>query len=236
MEMGTGACEELKIIRFDELSSTNITAKEMAANGAKHGTVVIAKSQTAGKGTKSRTFFSPPGGIYMSIILRHAELPFSPPSLCTALAAVCVCEALEKHSDIMPEIKWINDILVNGKKVCGILAENDGVHKTVVLGIGINYNAAENDFPEELRGVAGSLYPNETPPVSRDEMAEDIAAYILSLPTAGDIIEKYKSRMYMLGTRVIVGEPYNITCTAVDVDEHGRLVVMMDDGSLRALV
>jgi len=165
---------------YESLESTNITAKEMALSGAESGTVVIANYQTAGKGRYGKSFHSPPDhGLYMTIILHASELSFSTPTLVTALAAVSVCEAIEKISDKTAQIKWVNDILINERKVCGILTEsvsmvdNPGVQR-IIIGIGVNFNTPPAQFPDELQHIAGSLFETEKTPITTTQLAAEI--------------------------------------------------------------
>jgi len=169
-----------RIFIYDCLESTNKTAKEMAISEAEHGTVVIADSQTAGKGRYGRSFHSPPNhGLYMSLIIKPNQYRFSTPTLITAFSAVTVCEAIEAISDKRPKIKWVNDIFLNGKKICGISAEaitdfESGNTQWIVVGIGVNYSTLATDFPEELRHIAGSVFGLDTPPTTRNHLAAEI--------------------------------------------------------------
>lgn len=148
---------------FKTLESTNLTAKKMALEGAPAGSVIIAEEQTRGRGRMGRSFYSPPGrGIYMSFILKP-RFDASKAVLITTAASVAVCRAIEKVTGVSCFIKWVNDIYADGKKVCGILTEavtdfETGQIEHIVLGIGINYGTASGEFPEELAGIAGSLF------------------------------------------------------------------------------
>lgn len=150
-----------KIIKFDEISSTNTVAKEKAKCGAPEGTVIVADSQTSGRGRMGRQFFSPRGtGLYMSILLRP-EIAASDATLITTAAASAVAKAIEKHSGKRAYVKWVNDIFVAGKKVCGILSEgeftSDGKFEYVILGIGVNLITPQNGFGE-LSEIAGAVF------------------------------------------------------------------------------
>jgi len=189
---------------FDTLESTNLIAKDMAKTGnvgaavAKHGTVILADTQTAGRGQYGKTFCSPPGhGIYMSVILRPEEecnkcpITSKPDSrmLITLLAAVSVSEANEAQTDKKPKTKWINDVYLNNKKICGILVESsimstsgnliNGNVDWTVIGIGINYDTPQSAFPEELRSVAGALF-SEDPPVTRNYLISEVLNRLLT--------------------------------------------------------
>ena len=147
---------------YDSLISTNKTAKELAENGAKEGTVIVAKKQTGGRGRLGRSFYSPEGtGLYFSIILRP---DFSPKEnlLITPAAAVAVSTVIEALTDTKAQIKWVNDIFINGKKVCGILSEAKlnakGTTEYVILGIGVNLTTPKGGFPKDIELVAGALF------------------------------------------------------------------------------
>lgn len=145
---------------FPTLDSTNTYAARLARDGAPEGTVVIADMQTGGKGRLGRTWVSPPRvNLYLSVILRPAVSIATAPSI-NLLAGVAVAETIASVCGLTPAIKWPNDVLVNDKKVCGILAEMQAAGSTlhaVILGIGVNLNAPLSAFPEELRGKASSL-------------------------------------------------------------------------------
>lgn len=146
---------------FPSIDSTNTYAARLAREGAAEGCAVIADEQTGGKGRLGRSWVSPPGvNLYMSLILRPAVSTATVPQV-GLLAAVAVADAIEDVCPLIPAIKWPNDILIDGKKVCGILAEMQteaGLLKAVVLGIGVNVNAPLSAFPEELRDKASSLF------------------------------------------------------------------------------
>lgn len=153
---------------YETLESTNLTAKQMVLSGAPHGTVVIASTQTMGRGRLGRSFFSPKDtGVYFSMVLRPRSFP-SPaasenPVLMTTAAAVAISRAIEQVSGRSVQIKWVNDLYLNEKKICGILTEGIVDLETssidaMIVGVGINCFPPENDFPEELRGRAASLF------------------------------------------------------------------------------
>lgn len=145
---------------FDSIDSTNVYAAGLARKGAAEGTVVIADAQTGGKGRLGRRWVSPPGvNLYLSVILRPRKPASSAPQL-SLLAAVAVAEAIVQQTQLAPSIKWPNDVLVSGKKVCGILTEMQAKGpqlRSVIIGIGVNINAPLDSFPEELHDKASSL-------------------------------------------------------------------------------
>lgn len=147
------------IIIYDTTDSTNTRAKQLALDGAEHGTIIMARQQTAGRGRLGRNFFSPREGIYMSVIIRP-DFGAENALLVTSAAAVAVAEAIEEVCGISAGIKWVNDIQINNRKVCGIAAEavtdfESGMIESLIVGIGINTTL--KSFPPELLNVAGAI-------------------------------------------------------------------------------
>lgn len=200
---------------LEETDSTNREAKELARQGAPHGTAVLAERQTAGRGRLGRTFFSPEGGLYLSVILRPQCPPEDLP-LMTPMAAVAVCRALEETLGIAPDIKWVNDLYLQGKKLCGILCEGAG--EAVIVGIGLNLRTPEGGFPPQLNAAAPDV------PADRRALAEAIAGRLLAREP---FLEEYRSRCLTVGKSVTVhpveGAPYE--ARAVEIDDRCRLVV-----------
>jgi len=175
-----GFCSE--ILYLDEVDSTNSYLKRLAASGAEHGTVVIANSQTGGRGRMGRGFVSQPGkGVFFSVLLRPSTAPPEIAAL-TAFSAVAVCEAISAIlcsagiAPVPPQIKWVNDIIMGDKKVCGILSEMSMEAETgrvdyIVIGAGVNVHYRAEDFPEEIRSKATSLAMLSDEPVSRAKLA-----------------------------------------------------------------
>lgn len=145
-----------EVLRFDSLPSTNTELKKLASEGALPGTVVSARAQTDGRGRSGKTFLSPAGGVYLSYLYRPDEISDRITGI-TALTALAAADAVKSLYGIVPEIKWPNDLLLNGGKICGILTESvvsDG-KMCIIVGIGMNVNTPE--FPRELNGIASSL-------------------------------------------------------------------------------
>lgn len=165
-------------IHYEEsVDSTQKIANRLANEDAAEGTIVIAEEQTLGKGRLSRNWHSPKfTGIWMSLILRP-NIPFHEAPQLTLLAAVAVAQAIEDVTDLTPEIKWPNDLLIKGKKVTGILtelqAESDRIH-SVIVGIGINVNQKLSDFPEELQNTATSLFIESGKNITRSALIQQI--------------------------------------------------------------
>ncbi len=224
---------------FDTLPSTSDHLKSLAAEDAPHGTAVIARHQSAGRGRRGRVFYSPKGdGVYMSVLL-SGPIPATQSGRITCAAAVAVAEAIESLIPTSVQIKWVNDLLIDGKKVCGILTEGElnpatGTLDHAVLGIGINLSTA--DFPPELRGIATSL-------VLATGVAPDPAALIaavlnrleevLNAIDTGDFFEEYRRRCVVLGKTVTVlrGNEH-FSARALAVDDDGWLQVQTDTGTV----
>lgn len=234
-----------KITVYKSIKSTSQTAKELATAGAEHGTIIIADCQTEGRGRYGRKFHSPAGhGIYMSLILHPQRLAFDSPTLITAFAALAVCEAIEAVTGRKPGIKWVNDIFLEGKKICGILTEavtnfENGSIEWVVVGIGINFSTPHTLFPEELGGIAGSIFTDGKPTAARNQLAAEIINKLLTPEkpcNKSQILAEYKKRLIMLGQTVTVtGAGKDYEATAMDIDELGRLIVKCGNGSTKAL-
>ena len=230
---------------YDTIDSTNRTAKEMAISGAKHGSIVIANSQSAGRGRYTRSFFSPAnGGLYISFVLHPDKLPFKNITSITAFASLVVCETIENLCDKTPKIKWVNDVYLKQKKICGILTESITVLESsqpqwIVLGIGINVNTPDSSFPEEIRSVAGSIFPDGDAVFSRNQLAAEIIQRVLypSLDFNETILFKaYKEKLMMLGSKITViqgAESYN--ATAIDLDDLGHLIIEKENGIVETL-
>jgi len=239
-----------KIFLYESLESTNKTAKEMILSGAGHGTIVIADYQTAGKGRYGKSFHSPPGhGIYISFILDPSFFSFSTPTLITAFAAVSVCEAIEVISDKSPQIKWVNDVFIGDKKICGILTESviapdASTALWMILGIGINFNTPISVFPEELRNSAGSIFINEKPQASRNHLTAELINRVFSVDyqyNEKKMLDIYKQKMFLIGKTVIIsgGITSNVNesyeAVAVDIDDTGCLIVRKSNNELVSL-
>lgn len=159
------------ILRFDSVASTNDVAREMAASDAPEGTCVVAREQTAGRGRQGRTWASPPGeGLYVSVILRPTIRAAESPVL-TLAAAVAVAETLKLDFEVTADIKWPNDVMASGRKICGILVESAIERDRLqyaVMGIGLN--VAQREFPDEISAVATSLLIETGRSVTQDDV------------------------------------------------------------------
>ena len=226
---------------YDQLESSNQTAKQLALSGAPHGTLVLTDQQSAGRGRMGRKFESPAGqGIYLSLLLR-ADIPAADAQTVTVSAAVAVCRAVKALCGLELSIKWVNDLYYRGKKVCGILTEagadlESGRLEWLVVGIGLNLTTPPEAFPAELRRLAGSLFPGGPAPVSRVALAAAIARELLTLCPAFDCLDEYRARCFVPGHWVTVctgTETY--AAQALSIDDTGRLVVQREGGRTEAL-
>ena len=232
------SCRLNRLQIFDVLDSTNTAAKQIAANGAVHGTVVIAEHQTAGRGRLGRSFHSPDAkGIYLSVILRLG-CSISDAALTTPAAAVGVARAIKRVTGLETQIKWVNDVYLGSRKVCGILTEasmelSGGSPAFLILGIGINVE--QSNFPEELRPIVTALSEHTDTPIDRNEL---IAALLneldplLSALSLRGFIEEYRSRSMLIGKAINVLRPdRTFPATAEAITDDGHLVVRTDDGT-----
>lgn len=217
-----------KIIRVSETESTNLMAKKMAESGEKEGTVILAERQKNGRGRMGRSFFSPGGsGIYMSVILKPENKDLLP---VTSFAAVAVARAIKKKCGISVKIKWVNDLFLNGKKVCGILTEGlfiDDKFEYAILGIGLN--AGKTDFPDELKSSATSLENETGIPIDREGLFTQILTELDKLYAnypSGAFLKESRELSCVIGkdVKVIRGKE-EFFARAVGIDDNGGLLV-----------
>lgn len=232
------------VVYEEEQESTNQTAKMLAEQGASHGTLVIAERQVSGRGRRGRTWHSPKGsGIWMSILLRPQIHPMSA-SMLTLVAAMAVYDAISSRVEGCA-IKWPNDIVINGRKVCGILTEMsselDNIHY-VVIGIGINVNT--DDFPEDIAAVAASMHVITGEYYKRAEIIADVWKsfekyydQFLQTENLSLMVESYNQRLVNMGRKVYIeerGSQYE--GTACGIDSEGALLVEKTDGTRTAVI
>jgi BirA family biotin operon repressor/biotin-[acetyl-CoA-carboxylase] ligase len=220
-----------------ETASTNTVAKTWAVEDAPHGAMVAALRQTGGKGRLGRQFQSPPGGLYMSVVLRPAA-NLANPALATAATAVAVCRSVQALCGPQLGIKWVNDLYYRGKKCCGILCEagtglETGRIEYIVAGIGINYTTNPEEFVPEVASMATSLYPSGNAPIPRAQLAAEIHTQLLkvfaTLPDK-EFLPEYRARSIVLGRPVTVLSDPPYLADAIDIDDEARLVVESQNG------
>lgn len=229
----------------DSIDSTNQEAKRLADLGAPEGTLVVADQQSAGRGRQGRPFYSPSGtGVYFSLLLRPA-FPLSDMAYVTSYAAVAVALAIEKVFGTRTQIKWVNDVFVDGHKVCGILTEGSfdaesGALSSMVVGIGINVLTPEGGFPDDISGVAHAISPAHVD--DGDYRARLVASVVdLFMARYPDIpecphLEAYRERSLLDGRDVEVFEGNAVYHAHVlGVNDDLTLRVRLDDGTIRHL-
>lgn len=234
----------LNLTLYPCVDSTNLVLKQAAEAGAPEGTVCIAEHQTAGRGRLGRSFYSPArSGVYFSILLR----PKFPPADCpliTTCAAVACAGAMEQVSGQSTQIKWVNDIYVAEKKVCGILTEaaidlESGGLQYAVLGIGVNLTKPEDDFPDELKNVAGTLFSDDASGDFRCRLVAEILDRFLddyACLTEKSFLAEYRRRSMLTGQPVhVLRNGTSIPATALGVDDNFSLIVRYEDGRVEHL-
>ena len=235
---------QLRLRVYPSIDSTNSTLKRLAESGEPEGLALLAEEQTAGRGRMDRRFYSPAGGgLYLSLLLRPG-LGAADATALTACAAVAVAEAIEALTGRQTQIKWVNDVLVEGKKVCGILTEGaidceTGRLLYAVVGIGINISPPPGGFPPELRGIAGALVDSGGEAL-RAPLAARVLDGLLDLYEAlpeRRCYAAYRERSCLLGREILIhnwnGPP--VPATALDIGEDFSLIVRGEDGGIRAL-
>lgn len=219
------------------LDSTNTRAKALAAAAAPHGTLVVAESQTGGKGRMGRAFFSPEHtGVYITFVLRP-QVTAERAAMLTSLAAVAVARAIEEIAHVKVKIKWVNDLFIRGKKVCGILCEasvdfESGGLEYAVMGIGVNVAAMK--FPKELRDIATSIENECGYPVSRNRLIAGICNQLEAVYgdlETGAFMEENRVRSNVIGRDVwVIRGDTRFEARVLDIDAQGRLVIRTDAG------
>ncbi len=229
-----------RVIVYPRLTSTNDVAKREAKKGAREGTVVVAEEQTAGRGRLKRAWLSPRGSIALSVILHPtpAQLPYL-----IMVASLAVVHCIEKVSGLKTQIKWPNDVLVNNKKVCGILIESDVRGSAVdyaVIGIGLNVNLNTADFPD-IATTATSLSSELGRKLSRREIIRclltELEDLYLALPEGDSVFREWRDRLVTLGKEVeLISGQTTHQGVAESVASDGSLFLRQPDGKLIKVV
>ena len=233
----------LKLYR--EAGSTNQLAKQAAVSGeAGHGSFVIAQQQTAGRGRRGRSFYSPEdAGLYLSVVLEPKGETLQESLLLTTAAAVAVYKAVQKVCGISLDIKWVNDLYFHGRKVCGILTEaitdfESGNIEYAIVGIGLNLYCAAVGYPEELQGIAGALYPDETSAsgIDRNLMTAEIVNFLLEETAHLKLSSVYVEHNMIPGREItIMDGSRSRHARALDICPDGCLRVEEEDGTISVL-
>lgn len=234
--------QKLNITIFDELDSTNNYLKKLGSQGENEDTLVIAQSQTNGRGRMGRTFYSPDEtGIYFSLLL-HPEFSAEKSLFLTVMAAVSVAETVMKYNKNDVKIKWVNDIYIDGKKVCGILTEGSiNAEKKLdyaVVGIGINVIAPENDFPEDIKDIATAIFPGKTEDNIKEKIVAEVVNKFFEMYNGFDTnyIERYKEYSYLTGKEINIISGENIRpATVLDITDDCHLLVKNEKGEIEEI-
>jgi BirA family biotin operon repressor/biotin-[acetyl-CoA-carboxylase] ligase len=228
---------------FQEVTSTNTLAMELAADDAPEGTVVIAETQTSGKGRLGRKWISPKRNLYLSVVLRP-NIPIHKAPLITLTGAVAVASSIRTSCGLEAGIKWPNDILISGKKVSGLLtemsAEQDRI-RHIVLGIGVDVNMEMGELPPEVRSLTTTLAAEAGAKINRTALLQQVLRdlerwYQKFLNNHADVLEEWKKLNMTVGNRITVsGAGEDLEGLAQGVDSDGRLIVRLDDGAIRTV-
>jgi BirA family biotin operon repressor/biotin-[acetyl-CoA-carboxylase] ligase len=231
------------ILRFDSLPSTNDLAREMAAGGADEGVCVLARSQSAGRGRLGRAWSSPAGeGLYLSVILRPEVKPLRSTAI-TFAAAVAVAETLAYDFNLAVDIKWPNDVLAGGRKICGILVETAVEGESLqyaVMGIGVNL--AQRDFPDEIRQAATSVLIESGKPVAPDQFFNSLIGrlehwYRLAISDAQEVFARWQqlsSYARACPVRVALAEG-EVDAVTRGLSPSGALIIELGNGETREI-
>lgn len=239
-----------KIYVFKSIDSTNNYAKQLLENSdlkLLDKTLIVAESQTAGRGRLGRKFYSPAKtGIYFSLIHVPKEKITNPAKI-TAFTAVALNRVIKRLYKVEPKIKWINDLFLDGKKIAGILTEGFVNYKTGfieagIIGIGINIQNSTEGFPEEISKIAGSIQKGKNSFVSRNEFVAALAEEVFSIlnESSESVLKEYKNDLFLLGTKIkvnpIIDDKNSVyEATAIDIDENAGLIVKLVDGTTKVL-
>ena len=234
--------QKLNITIFNELDSTNTYLKKLGSQGEKENQLVIALSQTGGRGRMGRSFYSPNGtGIYFSLLL-YPEFSAEKSLLLTVMAAVSVTETVIKYNSNDVKIKWVNDIYIGGKKVCGILTE--GVINSnkkldyAVVGIGINVIAPTNGFPNDIKDIATAIFPGNTEAIIKEKIVADVVNKFFDMYNGidTDFVNKYKKYSYLTGKEInIISGETSRTATVIDITDECHLLVKNEKGEIEEI-
>ncbi|WP_097026886.1 biotin--[acetyl-CoA-carboxylase] ligase [Clostridium peptidivorans] len=235
-----------QIIYFDSIDSTNNEAKKLASSGCLEGTVIISEEQTMGRGRLGRNWVSPKfKGIWMSIVLRPDIEPMNVTKI-TQVGAAAVLKAI-KEQGINAYIKWPNDIILNNKKVCGILTEMSGEINNinyVVMGIGINVNIDKEDFPKDIEEIATSLKIEEGKGIKRKTLVasilnnlEELYDEFINNEDIKTSIDICRENSILIGKTIkIINRSNVIIAEAINLSDDGKLIVKYEDGSIHEVI
>lgn len=232
-----------KLFTYDTVASTNTLAKEFILKGLNDNLIIIAKSQTNGRGRYGKKFFSPENkGIYISFVMDFKNIENRIPVV-TSYIALAVCKAIKKVCSQNPKIKWVNDIYINNKKVAGILTETsydytNEKNKSIVIGIGINISVKHNEFPDELKDIAASLCSEEEK-INRSLLICSLIDSILMIKDENfnmDFYSEYIKYSMMINKKIMFTKNNkNIMATVINIDKNYNLIVKDDNNNIEIL-
>jgi BirA family biotin operon repressor/biotin-[acetyl-CoA-carboxylase] ligase len=235
---------DLDLTVLPTASSTNALVREKANQGRPEGCVIVACEQTDGRGRYGRQFFSPiDSGVYLSLLLRPTAYSPQQATCLTAAAAAAMCQAIEAVTGQQPGIKWVNDIFLHGKKVCGILTEaavglETGALDYMVLGAGVNLYPPVKGFPEEIQPIAGSVLERSCPEAKNRLVGEFLNRFwdFYTHPECRTYLEDYRSRSLAIGQNVtVLSAGRAVSAYAYGIDDDFRLLVRYENGDTEAL-
>ena len=233
---------KLNITIFNELDSTNTYLKKIGSNGEKENQLVIALSQTGGRGRMGRSFYSPNGtGIYFSLLL-HPEFSAEKSLFLTVMVAVSVAETVMKYNKNDVKIKWVNDIYIDGKKVCGILTEgavnSQKMLDYAIVGMGINVITPENGFPDDIKDIATAIFPGNTEEYIKEKIVADVVNRFFSMYNGcdKDYIKRYKEYSYLTGKEInIISGDSTRPATVIDITDDCHLLVKNENDEIEEI-
>ena len=222
--------------------STNRDARQAAEDGAPHGSVIVALRQQSGRGRRGRSFFSPEGGLYLSVVLRP-KISLRDGQFLTTAAAVAVYKAVKEVCGIDLDIKWVNDLYRNGKKICGILTEagtnfENGEISYAVVGIGVNLWIDPEELPEELIPIVGCIMDSrqKAEALDKNRLAAEIVNHLLEEAASGKLSDVYIERNIIPGHMIEIRDGQGVRYAyAEGIEPDGRLRVQEQDGSRNLL-
>ena len=235
---------DLDLTVLPTVPSTNALVREKANQGRPEGCIIIACEQTDGRGRYGRQFFSPvDSGVYLSLLLRPTAYSPQQATCLTAAAAAAMCQAIEEVTGQQPGIKWVNDIFLRGKKVCGILTEavvglETGALDYMVLGAGVNLYPPVKGFPEEIQPIAGSVLERSCPEAKNRLVGEFLNRFwdFYTHPECRTYLEDYRSRSLAIGQNVtVLSAGKAVSAYAYGIDDDFRLLVRYENGDTEAL-
>lgn len=228
----------IEVEAFQIIDSTNAEAKRRLNDNPDQSLLILSEAQEKGRGRLGRTFYSPSrNGIYMSLTLHNLN-PANDATLVTTAAAVAVCRAIEDLTDLKPQIKWVNDIYIGDKKVCGILTEGiismeTQTIQSIILGVGLNFTLDPN-LPAELQEIVGALFEADSP-VSRNELAASIINHFFAIyetMETREYLAEYRARCFVLGKKISFNRNNEtFVGIATGVDDTGALEIRLEDGT-----